>query len=101
MTREDDPRRVWETCWETRFNEMEEPNLVVLKYYKDPANEADRSSSSRGRQKCLRKEFVRCSRCNKECTFHIWNKEDCQIYHDALAKRRWKCADKPYDRLTK
>ncbi|KAK9269034.1 hypothetical protein L1049_000802 [Liquidambar formosana] len=72
----------------------------LLKFYKEPSNEADGSSSSRGRQRCHRDEFLRCSRCNKERRFRLRTREDCRIYHDALAKRRWRCADKPNNEIT-
>ncbi|KAK9275478.1 hypothetical protein L1049_022745 [Liquidambar formosana] len=39
-------------------------------------------------------------RCNKERRFRLRKNQGCRIYHDALAKRRWNCADKPYDEIT-
>ncbi|KAJ4845241.1 hypothetical protein Tsubulata_003855, partial [Turnera subulata] len=68
----------------------------LLKYYKHSSNGASGSS----RRNFHRDEFVRCCKCKKKRRFRLRSKEDCRIYHDALANKRWKCADRPYDRIS-
>lgn len=67
---------------------------VLLKYYKHATNEASGSM----RRNFHRDEFIQCWRCRKERRFRLRTKEECRIYHDALAKKRWKCSDRPYDK---
>ncbi|XP_044494125.1 protein ULTRAPETALA 2-like [Mangifera indica] len=70
----------------------------LLKFYKYAANEV--SASCRGKRTFHRDEFIRCVRCKKERRFRLRTKEECRIYHDALAAKRWKCVDRPYDKIT-
>ncbi|XP_024032981.1 protein ULTRAPETALA 1-like [Morus notabilis] len=65
----------------------------LLKYYKHGSNMQNGVCSSRRKLTFHRDEFIRCSRCKKERRFRLRSKEECRIYHDALAKRRWKCSD--------
>ncbi|KAK3199198.1 hypothetical protein Dsin_022613 [Dipteronia sinensis] len=39
-----------------------------------------------------------CAR--KSVAFRLRTKEDCMIYHAAAADKKWKCSDRPYDRIT-
>ncbi|KAF2314288.1 hypothetical protein GH714_025061 [Hevea brasiliensis] len=66
----------------------------LLKYYKHVANGASGSM----RRIRHRDEFIQCSRCKKERRFRLRTKEECRIYHDAALKKKWKCADRPYDK---
>ncbi|KAM7492619.1 hypothetical protein LguiA_035540 [Lonicera macranthoides] len=46
-----------------------------------------------------RDEFIPCSLCKKERRFHLRDKEQCWIYHDALTNPKWKCSDMPSGRV--
>lgn len=70
----------------------------LLKYYNQALKGANRSHRSQNGRVCHRDEFVRCSMCNKERRFRLRNKDECRMYHDALADENWKCADMPYDK---
>ncbi|KAJ4726244.1 Protein ULTRAPETALA 1-like protein [Melia azedarach] len=82
------------------MNEEKVPlyKTALLNYYKHATNEA--SNSSRGKRTFHRDEFIRCARCKKQRRFRLRTKEECRIYHDALGARRWKCHDRPYDKIT-
>eukprot|EP01018_Ginkgo_biloba_P027601 Gb_01224 [translate_table: standard] len=51
------------------------------------------------RQAFHRDEFVRCSKCHQERRFKRRNKEECRLYHDALANPDWECSNLQYDRF--
>ncbi|KAL7250473.1 hypothetical protein ACSBR1_012477 [Camellia fascicularis] len=72
---------------------------LLLKYYNQASKGSNRSHRSHNGRVCHRDEFVRCTRCNKDRRFHLRTKEECRIYHDALADVNWKCADIPYDKI--
>ncbi|KAL7000328.1 Protein ULTRAPETALA 1, partial [Sarracenia purpurea var. burkii] len=65
----------------------------LLKYY----NQALKGAGSHNGRTCHRDEFVRCTACHKERRFRLRNKEECRIFHDALADQNWKCTDMPFD----
>ncbi|KAI8558618.1 hypothetical protein RHMOL_Rhmol04G0110000 [Rhododendron molle] len=69
----------------------------LLKYYSQALKGANRSHRSQNGRVCHRDEFVHCTMCNKERRFRLRNKDECRMYHDALADENWKCADMPYD----
>ncbi|GMP54448.1 hypothetical protein CsSME_00019618 [Camellia sinensis var. sinensis] len=71
---------------------------LLLKYYNQASKGSNRSHRSHNGRVCHRDEFVCCTRCNKDRRFHLRTKEECRIYHDALADVNWKCADIPYDK---
>ncbi|CAL5403604.1 unnamed protein product [Camellia sinensis] len=71
----------------------------LLKYYNQASKGANGSHRSHNGRVCHRDEFVRCSRCGRERRFRLRNKEECRIYHDALADVNWTCDDMPYDNL--
>ncbi|KAK6918997.1 hypothetical protein RJ641_017419 [Dillenia turbinata] len=58
---------------------------ALLKYYDQASKTANSSSRSRNGKLCHRDEFLRCTRCNKERRFRLRTKEECRVYHDALA----------------
>ncbi|OAY28645.1 hypothetical protein MANES_15G083700v8 [Manihot esculenta] len=68
----------------------------LLKYYKHTANGASGSM----RRIFHRDELIQCSKCKKERRFRLRTKEECRIYHDAVLKKKWICADRPYDKIT-
>ncbi|KAF2285949.1 hypothetical protein GH714_009146 [Hevea brasiliensis] len=68
----------------------------LLKYYKHKANGASGSM----RRIFHRDEFIKCSKCKKQRRFRLRTKKECRIYHEALLKKRWKCADMPYFKMT-
>lgn len=70
----------------------------LLKYYSQALKGANRSHRSQNGRVCHRDEFVHCTMCNKERRFRLRNKDECRMYHDALADENWKCADIPYDK---
>lgn len=72
----------------------------LLKYYSQALKGANRSHRSQNGRVCHRDEFVHCTMCNKERRFRLRNKDECRMYHDALADENWKCADIPYDKVT-
>lgn len=67
----------------------------LLKYYNKSSKHANGSHRSQN-GKVHRDEFLRCTECKKERRFRLRSKEECQIYHDALANVHWKCSDIPY-----
>ncbi|XP_059664186.1 protein ULTRAPETALA 1-like [Cornus florida] len=77
--------RLWRTC--------------LLKYYREETTAlvVEVEGSRRRHQIVHRDEFIRCSVCHKERRFPLQTKEKCRIYHDALANKKWKCSDVPYD----
>ncbi|KAF3453624.1 hypothetical protein FNV43_RR04065 [Rhamnella rubrinervis] len=73
----------------------------VMKYYKHISNVSNRPACiGRRKRNFHRDEFITCSKCNKLRRFRLRSKEECRIYHDALSNRRWKCADRPYYKIT-
>ncbi|XP_030478886.2 protein ULTRAPETALA 2-like [Cannabis sativa] len=72
----------------------------LLKYYKHGSNLPTPGDCIRRKWNFHRDEFISCSRCKKERRFRLRTKEECRIFHDALATRRWKCSDRPYDKIT-
>lgn len=68
---------------------------VLLDFFKLNANEVPKGC--KGKQIFHRDEFIRCSKCKKERRFHRRTKEECRVYHDALASGKWKCGDPPHD----
>ncbi|XP_048327395.1 protein ULTRAPETALA 2 [Ziziphus jujuba] len=72
----------------------------ILKYYKHASNVNNRACRTRRKRNFHRDEFITCSKCKKDRRFRLRTKEECRIYHDALANKRWKCVDGPYDRIT-
>ncbi|TQD81428.1 hypothetical protein C1H46_033013 [Malus baccata] len=73
---------------------------VLLKYHNEASKSANGSHRSNNGRVCHHDEFVSCTRCNKERRFRLRTKEECRVYHDALADVNWKCADLPYDKTT-
>ncbi|XP_018851190.1 protein ULTRAPETALA 2-like [Juglans regia] len=73
---------------------------VLLNYYRNASNISTDSKNSKRERKFHRDEFIKCSTCNKERRFRLRNREERRIYHDALANERWRCADRPYDKIT-
>nr|AJT58584.1 ultrapetala [Crocus sativus] len=73
---------------------------ALLKYYNQASKAANGSHRGPSGRPCHRDEFVRCTRCNKERRFRLRNKEECRIYHDALADINWKCSNLPIDKVT-
>ncbi|CAM0883328.1 unnamed protein product [Alopecurus aequalis] len=71
---------------------------VLLKYYNLSHNGSNKGRN--GRSSSHRDEFIRCTRCDKERRFRLRTKEECRVYHDALAKLNWTCADLTTDRMT-
>lgn len=70
---------------------------VLLKYYNLSHNGSNKGRSGRLSH---RDEFIRCTRCDKERRFKLRTKEECRVYHDALAKHNWTCADLTTDRMS-
>ncbi|KAF3332977.1 protein ULTRAPETALA 1-like protein [Carex littledalei] len=70
----------------------------LLKYY-NKSQKRSPNGSHHGRQ-YHRDEFVRCSSCNKERRFRLRTKEECRVYHDAVANRNWQCSDLTFDKIT-
>ena len=66
---------------------------TLLKYY----NRAERASGLlRGHSRAFhRDEFICCAECKKKRRFRLQTKEECRIYHDAIANPEWKCSDFP------
>ncbi|KAE8798518.1 protein ULTRAPETALA 1-like [Hordeum vulgare] len=73
---------------------------VFLKYYNLSNKSANGSNKSRNGRPSHRDEFIRCKRCDKERRFRLRTKEECRVYHDALAKPNWTCADLTADSVT-
>lgn len=69
-----------------------------LKYYNLSNKSANGSNRSRNGRPLHRDEFIRCTSCGKERRFRLRTKEECRIYHDALAKPNRTCADLTADR---
>ncbi|KAI4366089.1 hypothetical protein MLD38_022012 [Melastoma candidum] len=89
---------IWVTMGEVK---LPLSKTSLISHYKFSANEENEVSSHHShRRKFHRDEFVRCSKCKKERRFHLQNKEECRIYHDAVANRHWKCADKLHDKIS-
>ncbi|XP_022139664.1 protein ULTRAPETALA 1-like [Momordica charantia] len=78
---------LWRTC--------------LLKYYNHSANVANWTSGALRRRNFHRDEFIRCSKCGKERRFRLRTRDQCRIYHDAMAHQiTWECADRPCDIIT-
>ncbi|KAK0601487.1 hypothetical protein LWI29_024759 [Acer saccharum] len=96
--------KVWTPKWKDHIwvilNDEKVPlsRTCLIKYFKHGSNEV--STSCRGKRNFHRDEFVTCSSCEKERCFHLQTKEDCMIYHAAAADKKWKCSDRPYDKIT-
>ncbi|KHN18258.1 Protein ULTRAPETALA 1 [Glycine soja] len=60
----------------------------LIKYYTHLANVANRKDSAMWKQNFHRDEFLRCTRCGKECRFHLKSRPDIKNYHDALTNKR-------------
>ncbi|KAG6689394.1 hypothetical protein I3842_11G172400 [Carya illinoinensis] len=73
---------------------------VLLNYYRNASNISTGPKNSKRERKFHRDEFIKCSTCSKERRFRQRNREERRIYHDALANERWRCADRPYDKIT-
>ncbi|XP_016461420.1 protein ULTRAPETALA 2-like [Nicotiana tabacum] len=71
---------LWKTC--------------LLKYHTDTFRRPLRG------QIIHRDEFIRCTNCNKDRRFLLRTKEECRIYHDAVANKDWKCSDMPHKRIS-
>ncbi|KAK1393300.1 Developmental regulator, ULTRAPETALA [Heracleum sosnowskyi] len=68
---------------------------VLLKYYNQTTKHSNgRSQNIRGH----RDEFLPCTKCGKMRRFRLHKKEECRVYHDALANANWKCSDAPNER---
>ncbi|GMN65231.1 hypothetical protein TIFTF001_034289 [Ficus carica] len=72
----------------------------LLKYYKHSSNLQNEAYKNRRKWNFHRDEYLSCSKCQKERRFRLRTKEECRIFHDALAKKEWKCSDRPYDKIT-
>ncbi|CAN4103360.1 unnamed protein product [Withania somnifera] len=70
----------------------------LLKYYNKSSKHSNGSNRSQNGRSCHRDEFLRCTECKKERRFRLRSKEECKIYHDALANVHWKCSCIPYDK---
>ncbi|CAN4104910.1 unnamed protein product [Withania somnifera] len=70
----------------------------LLKYYNKSSKYANGSNRSQNGRSCHRDEFLRCTECKKERRFRLRSKEECKIYHDALANVHWNCSCIPYDK---
>ncbi|KAK1388921.1 Developmental regulator, ULTRAPETALA [Heracleum sosnowskyi] len=70
---------------------------VLLKYY----NKTTKYGNGRSQNVRVghRDEFVRCTVCGKMRRFRLRNKEECQVYHNALKDAKWKCSDTPYEKV--
>ncbi|XP_072958293.1 protein ULTRAPETALA 1-like [Typha angustifolia] len=72
---------------------------VLLRYYNQSLKANGSHKGPNGRP-CHRDEFIRCRRCNKERRFRLRTKEECRIYHDAVANLNWKCSELTFDKVT-
>ncbi|PHT76590.1 Protein ULTRAPETALA 1 [Capsicum annuum] len=70
----------------------------LLKYYNQTSKHANGSNKTQNGRACHRDEFLKCIECEKERRFRLRSKEECRIYHDALANVHWKCSCIPYDK---
>ncbi|PAN28152.1 hypothetical protein GQ55_5G135400 [Panicum hallii var. hallii] len=73
---------------------------ALLKYYYLAHKSGNGSHKGRNGRPSHRDEFIRCTRCGKDRRFRLRSKEECRVYHDALAKINWTCADLTTDRVT-
>ncbi|RLN24930.1 hypothetical protein C2845_PM07G25030 [Panicum miliaceum] len=73
---------------------------ALLKYYYLAHKSGNGSHKGRNGRPSHRDEFIRCARCGKDRRFRLRSKEECRVYHDALAKINWTCADLTTDRVT-
>jgi len=71
---------------------------ALLKYYYSSHKSGNGSHKGRNGRPSHRDEFIRCTRCGKDRRFRLRSKEECRVYHDALAKINWTCADLTTDR---
>ncbi|KAG0497119.1 hypothetical protein HPP92_001584 [Vanilla planifolia] len=72
----------------------------LLKYYNQTLKSANGSHKGPNGRPCHRDEFIQCTKCNKERRFRLRNKEECRIYHDALADENWICSEFPTDKIS-
>ncbi|KAI9184952.1 hypothetical protein LWI28_002836 [Acer negundo] len=93
------PRKWKDHIW-VILNDEKVPlsKTCLIKYFKHGSNEV--STSCRGKRNFHRDEFITCSSCEKERRFRLRTKEDCMIYHAAAADKKWKCSDRPYEKIT-
>nr|CAB3478505.1 unnamed protein product [Digitaria exilis] len=73
---------------------------ALLKYYYLAHKSGNGTHKGRNGRPSHRDEFICCTRCGKERRFRLRSKEECRVYHDALAKLNWTCADLTTDRVT-
>ncbi|EEC79483.1 protein ULTRAPETALA 2 [Oryza sativa Japonica Group] len=66
----------------------------LLRYYHKKLKSSSANGGGR-RPPCHRDEFVRCAGCGKERRFRLRTKEECRLYHDAMARHDWTCKDMP------
>jgi len=67
---------------------------ALLKYY-IRAEKASGLYKGHSARAFHRDEFICCTECKKERRFRLQTKEECRIYHDAIANPKWKCSDSP------
>ncbi|KAH7544205.1 hypothetical protein ACOSP7_030692 [Xanthoceras sorbifolium] len=94
-----DGARRWKNHIWVFVNEKKVPlrKTVLLKYYKHATNVVP--ATCRGKRTFHRDEFVQCVCCNKQRRFRLRTKEECRIYHDAKDLKRWRCSNRPYDKI--
>ncbi|XP_073115437.1 protein ULTRAPETALA 1 isoform X2 [Elaeis guineensis] len=73
---------------------------ILLKYYNQTSKTGNSSHKGPNGRPCHHDEFIRCTRCNKERRFRLRTKEECRIYHDAVANLNWKCSDSKFDKIS-
>ncbi|XP_058085633.1 protein ULTRAPETALA 1-like [Magnolia sinica] len=73
---------------------------VLLKYYNQAQKNGNGSHKGHNGRPYHRDEFIRCTKCNKERRFRLRTKEECRVYHDALADHKWKCANVAHDKAS-
>ncbi|XP_008800167.1 protein ULTRAPETALA 1-like isoform X1 [Phoenix dactylifera] len=73
---------------------------ILLKYYNQTSKTGNSSHKGPNGRPCHHDEFIRCTRCNKERRFRLRTKEECRIYHDAVADLNWKCSDSKFDKIS-
>ncbi|KAL2640191.1 hypothetical protein AAZX31_06G234600 [Glycine max] len=72
----------------------------LIKYYTHQSNVVNRKDSAMRKQNIHRDEFLRCTKCGKECRFHLKSRPDIKNYHDALNNKCWTCSLWPYQKIT-
>lgn len=71
---------------------------VLLKYYNQVSKNVNGTNRLNNGRSCHRDEFISCTMCKKMRRFRLRTKEECRVYHDALAVANWKCSNLPYDK---